>query len=198
MPSLSPKHWRHEPGETQGTSRRLPVVLALAAGLVLGAGAASGIAAAMWPQGRQASVGSILLDAPAVHSGPFLVQAREMRCGLGEIVGTHAEFTPKLGQFCRVRVDVTAEEAAEDTWDSLLQQVATADGASTGASLDAMHVKRQPLQITLGGHAMVEMDLWFDLPQAAQPSDLLIRATATDTPAAIPLPRHTWPFGAAG
>ena len=185
MASLSPGSWRR-------------VVIALAAGLVVGAGAASGIAAALWPQGRPPSLGSTPVDAPAVRSGPFLVQARELRCGLGEIVGTHAEFYPKRGQFCRVRVAITADEAAEDTWDSLLQQLATADGASAGTSLDAMHVKRQPLQITLGGHVTLETDLWFDLPKNAQPSRLLIRDTAADSPASIALPHHSWPFGATG
>jgi hypothetical protein len=174
------------------------VVLALATGLVVGAGTAVGIAAALWPQGRQPSVGSIPVSAPAVRTGPFQVQAREMRCGLAEIVGTHAEFYPKQGQFCRVRVDVTAEEADEDTWDSLIQQLATTGGATTSASLDAMHIKRQPLQISLGGYATLETDLWFDVPKTAQPTQLLVRSTAADSPAAIPLPQHTWPFGAAG
>jgi hypothetical protein len=173
-------------------------VLALVAGLAIGAGTAAGVAAALWPQGRQPSTGSILVNAPAVHTGPFLVQPREMRCGLAEIVGTHAEFYPKQGQFCRVRVNITVEDAAEDTWDSQLQQLATADGASQATSFDAMHVKRQPLQFSLGGHAALEIDLWFDVPETAQPTKLLVRATAADSPAAIALPRHSWPFGAAG
>lgn len=184
MASLSPKSWR--------------IVLALAVGLFVGAGVASGVAVGLWPEGRQPSVGSVLVDAPAVRSGPFVVQGRELRCGLAEIVGTHAEFYPKQGQFCRVRVDITADEAAEDTWDSLLQQLVAADGASAGTSLDAMHVKRQPLQITLGGYSTLEIDLWFDLPKSAQPSKLLVRATASDSPAIIPLQQHSWPFGATG
>lgn len=197
MAALSPRSWRRAPGAGSGTSHRR-WILALVAGLAIGAGTVCGIAVALWPQGRQPSAGSISVDAPAVRTGPFLVQALELRCGLAEIVGTHAEFYPKQGQFCRVRVDVTVEEAAEETWDSLVQQLATTSGASVSVGLDAMHVKRQPLRFSLGGYASVEMDLWFDLPKAAQPTELLVRDTATDSPTAIALPRHTWPFGATG
>lgn len=198
MAPLPPKSGRCAPGAEPGPSHRWRVVLALAMGLAVGAGTASGVAAALWPEGRQPSTGSVLVHAPAVRTGPFLVQARELRCGLAEIVGTHAEVYPEHGQFCRVRVDVTIEDAAEDTWDSLLQQVATTGGADVDASLDAMHVKRQPLQFTLGGYATIEMDLWFDVPKAAQPTKLLVRDMATDSAAAIALPQHSWPFGAAG
>jgi hypothetical protein len=197
MAALSPKSWRRTSGAEPG-SHRWHVVLALTAGLAIGAGTAAGIAAALWPQSRQPSLGSIPVNAPAAKTGPFLVQARELRCGLGEIVGTHAEFYPKQGQFCRVRVAITVEDADEDPWDSQLQQVATTYGGNQGTSSDAMHVKRQPLQFWLGGYATIEMDLWFDLPKNAQPTELLLRTAATDSPAAIPLPSHTWPFGAAG
>lgn len=198
MAAFSPRSWRRANGAEHGASHRLHVVLALVAGLAVGGGIAAGVAAAVWPEGRQASTGSVLVEAHAVQAGPFLVQAEELRCGLGEIVGTHAEYFPKQGQFCRVRVKITAEDRAEDSWDSESQQVASSDGAHVGISMDAMHVKRQPLQFSLGGGATVEMDLWFDLPRGAQPTDLLVRATANDPSVGIPLPRHDWPFGAAG
>lgn len=198
MAALRPKSWRREPGVEHGASHRRGVVLALVAGLAIGAGTAAGVAAALWPQGRRASTGSVLVEAPAVRTGPFVVQGQELRCGLAEIVGTHAEYFSKQGQFCRVRVRISVDDRAEDTWDSQLQQVASADGAETGISMDAMHVKRQPLQFSLGGHATIEIDLWFDLPRTAQPTKLLVRAAAADPPAAVPLPHHTWPFGAAG
>jgi hypothetical protein len=201
MAAAWPKSWRRAPRASpaeHGASPRWRVVLALVAGLAIGAGTASGIAAALWPEGRQPSTGSVLIDAPAVRTGSFLVQGRELRCGLSEIVGTHAEYFSKQGQFCRVRVKISVDDRAEDTWDSQIQQIAWADGAQTSTSTDAMHVKRQPLQFSLGGQASLEIDLWFDVPRTAQPTKLVVHAAAADSGTAIPLPRHTWPFGAAG
>jgi hypothetical protein len=36
------------------------------------------------------------------------------------------------------------------------------------------------------------------VPRTAQPTKLVVHAAAADSGTAIPLPRHTWPFGAAG
>jgi hypothetical protein len=174
------------------------VAIGTAAGLVVGAGVTALVAAMLWPAGWQPSLGAVLVDPPPVRPGPFIVQTREFRCGLAEIVGTHAEFYPKRGQYCRVRVDVTADEAAEDYWDSLQQQLKMSDGTAVGADLDAMHIKRQPLQILLGGHETLEFDLWFDAPKDAQPTSLLVRFTAADPQITIALPAHTFPYGAAG
>lgn len=193
--------WRRVVGAPRNALRALRerrVAVALGAGLVVGIGGTALVTALVWPEGRQPSLGSVLVDPPAVHPGPFIVQAREFRCGLAEIVGTHAEFYPKRGQYCRVRVDVTADEAAEDYWDSLQQQIRMSNGFVVGADLDAMHVKRQPLQILLGGHETLEFDLWFDVPQGAEPAALLVRAAAGDPQSAVSLPAHSFPFGAAG
>jgi hypothetical protein len=183
-----------------GGRRRL--VAAALTGALVGAGIAAAVAAWLWPAaGSPASAGSVPVHAAAVRTGPFLVEARELRCGLAEIVGTHAEFYPRSGQFCRVRVRVTAEEADVDAWDSRLQELGltpqeTADTAPV--SFDAMSIKRQPLGFSLGGYATLEFDLWFDVPKAATASALLLRDTAASRPTAVPLPRRTWPFGATG
>lgn len=174
------------------------VALGLASGIVVGAGVATLVAVALWPEGRQPSLGSVAIDPPAAHPGPFIVQAKEFRCGMAEIVGTHAEFYPKRGQYCRVRVDVTADDATEDYWDSLQQQLTMSNGTTIGADLDAMHIKRQPLQILLGGHETLEFDLWFDVARGAEPTALVVRPAAGSPADSIALPAHVFPYGAAG
>ncbi|MFI9504479.1 hypothetical protein [Nocardia sp. NPDC052566] len=111
------------------------------------------------------------------------VTALEVEPGIGYLLGTHAEWLPK-GQFVRVRVAITNTDRAFHTTNSDDYQLTDAADAPHPVSIDAIRIKRQPLEITLGAGNRLELDLWYDIPLNTAPRQL--RDTVCST--TIPLP----------
>jgi len=106
---------------------------------------------------------------PDAHtSGHFAVRLLLGRCGITFLTGTHAEFEPK-NPLCRIRERVESTDAAYHDFSTSKQRLVLADGTTVAPSIDAMLIKRQPDAVTVGGHDVVELDLYFEVPPGGQP-----------------------------
>ncbi|MFF3562968.1 hypothetical protein ACFYXS_23285 [Streptomyces sp. NPDC002574] len=177
-------------------ARHLPAVAATAA--LTGALATALGAAALWPDTTPPAPQhplrqlEIALDAPAVHPGNLDFRATALRCGIAVIVGTHAEH-PAKGRLCRIRIDVTVDDAVSAHLDNDDQRLVLADGTRHSMDWEAMQIKRQPLTLDIGAHDSAQYDLWFDIPKNAAVDHLAVTDDKGMPAADIPLPRLDWP-----
>ncbi|WP_280466234.1 hypothetical protein [Nocardia brasiliensis] len=111
------------------------------------------------------------------------VTASTVEPGIGYILGTHAEWLPK-GQFIRVRVAIVNTDNTFHTTRPADYQLDDTVDAAHPPSVDAMAIKRQPTELTLGAGNRLEMDLWYDIPANSGPRQLRDTVCATT----IPLP----------
>ena len=95
--------------------------------------------------------------------------------GLTYIVGTHAEFTPKYGQFLRIRVSVSNDDPDFHTVHTMVSALIDAAGVSHLPNRDAMLIKRQPADLELGGNDEAQFELWYDLAPATRPVAVALR-----------------------
>ena len=107
--------------------------------------------------------GEVVLPSTTYASGHFDVQLVLGRCGITFLTGTHAEFEPK-NPLCRVHERVTSRDASYHSFSTSRQRLVLRDGTTVAPSLDAMRIKRQPDAVTVGGHDVVELDVYFEPP----------------------------------
>ncbi|WP_433633568.1 hypothetical protein [Nocardia sp. CA-120079] len=100
--------------------------------------------------------------------------------GHGYISGTHAEWLPK-GQFVRVRVAIVNADNTFHTTHTTDYQLDDAAGTTHPVSNDAMAIKRQPTEVTIGAGNRLELDLWYDIPLDTTAKLLRDSACATTT-----------------
>jgi len=110
----------------------------------------------------------VALPSDTHTSGHFAVRLLLGRCGITFLTGTHAEFEPK-NPLCRIRERVESTDAAYHDFSTSKQRLVSADGTAVAPSIDAMQIKRQPDAVTVGGHDVVEIDVYFEVPPAQQP-----------------------------
>ncbi|QIS02110.1 hypothetical protein F5X71_07065 [Nocardia brasiliensis] len=111
------------------------------------------------------------------------VTAATVETGIGYILGTHAEWQPK-GQFIRIRVAIVNNDNTFHTTRPADYHLEDTAAAAHPPSVDAMAIKRQSPELTLGAGNRLEMDLWYDIPPNAGPRQLRDTVCAT----IIPLP----------
>ncbi|MEV5832558.1 hypothetical protein [Nocardia sp. NPDC052112] len=100
--------------------------------------------------------------------------------GHGYIFGTHAEWLPK-GQFVRIRIAITNADNTFHTTRTTDYELDDAAGTAHPVSNDAMAIKRQPTEVTLGAGNRLELDLWYDIPLDTTPKLLRDSVCATTT-----------------
>lgn len=100
--------------------------------------------------------------------------------GHGYIFGTHAEWLPK-GQLVRVRVVIANADTTFHTTRTTDYQLDDNAGTAHPVSNDAMAIKRQPTEVTIGAGNRLELDLWYDIPLDTTPKLLRDSACATTT-----------------
>lgn len=115
--------------------------------------------------------GEVALPSAAHASGHFSVRLLLGRCGITFLTGTHAEFEPK-NPLCRIRERVASDDAAFHSFDTSRQRLVLSDGTTVAPSVDAMQIKRQPDAVTVGGHDVVELDVYFEPPPGGQVESL--------------------------
>jgi hypothetical protein len=120
-------------------------------------------------------------------TGPVSVAVIGLRPHAPYLVGTHAEFDPK-GEFCRLRVAVQNDAPTFQTITLADMLLVTADGTAHRPDLQAMLIKRQPDEITLGAQGRVEFDLWYDVPVGSKLRALRARQPGLEALPEIPLP----------
>lgn len=91
--------------------------------------------------------------------------------GMTTLIGSHAEFDAD-GQFVRVRLVVVNVGRSSVLFDTGRQLLVLADGSTHAPDRPTMMVKRQPDTFDLGSGVRVEFDLYYDVPEAAEPTAL--------------------------
>lgn len=127
-------------------------------------------------------------------SGKIIVRPLRLTCGLSEIVGTHGEEEAN-GQYCLIRVALTADDTFTHTFDVRKTALTTTAGASVPAAYDAQEVKRQPLEIApVGSHDRYEFDIYYDVPRDATVNGFTFSDGEGGPTVRAPLPVRVWPF----
>ncbi|MGW4770916.1 hypothetical protein ACWEO2_23100 [Nocardia sp. NPDC004278] len=111
------------------------------------------------------------------------VEALIVDPGRGYLFGTHAEWLPK-GQFVRIRVAITNTDNTFHTTETTDYQLSDAADAAHPVSNDAMAIKRQPTEVTIGAGNRLELDLWYDIPLDTAPK--LLRDTVCNLTTSLP------------
>jgi hypothetical protein len=124
---------------------------------------------------------------PDPDCGRLELQVLGVQGGRQVIVGTHAEWQSKAGQFVRVRIYATNLDGTFHTFHLLQGPVIDADATSTLPDRQAMLIKRQSEDVVLGGENQARFDIWFDLPTTAHPVRLMLRQDL-DCVRPVPLP----------
>ena len=137
----------------------------------------------------------IVLPSPSPYtSGKIIVEPLRMACGLSEVIGTHGEQEAD-GQYCFVRVAVTANDTFTHTFDTHKTALTTTAGASIPVAYAAQEVKRQPLEIApVGSHDRYEFDIYYDVPRDATVNGFTFSDGEGGPTVRTPLPVRTWPF----
>lgn len=125
------------------------------------------------------------LNNKPVKVGMLEVTAMAIRTGMPYLVGTHAEYEAKGGQFIRVRVQVNNVDRDVQDFKAGEQLLITTDGRTYKPNIDAMSIKRQGMSVTLGSGVLLEMDLLYDVPVEAKPKAMRFVAKTTTLVAGI-------------
>jgi len=129
---------------------------AAASALIVGAAIAALVAALVWPGGRSVATSNapsmplvpplrfqeILVPPISGTSGHLTMTPTRLRCGLDEIVGTHAESYPH-GQFCLVRVAISNDDTYFHTWNAARTTLDATDGGHGKVDDDVMYGSQQ-------------------------------------------------------
>ncbi|MEY9932064.1 hypothetical protein ABH926_006713 [Catenulispora sp. GP43] len=192
-------------------------------GLLAGAAVATAVAVAAWPgtAGSDAAA-SAARSAKAAASGPtpapdpvnetlrpkeivlpsqspytsgkIVVEPLRLTCGLSEVIGTHGEQEAD-GQYCLIRIALTADDTFTHTFDTHTTALTTTAGASIPVSYPAQEVERQPLEIApVGSHDRYEFDIYYDVPRAATVNGFTFSDGEGGPTVRVPLPVRVWPF----
>jgi hypothetical protein len=121
----------------------------------------------------------VVLPAAEHVSGHFSVRLVLGRCGITFLTGTHAEFEPQ-NPLCRIHERVASRDASYHSFSTSEQRLVLRDGTTVAPSIDAMQIKRQPDVVTVGGHDVVELDVYFE-PSPGRAVDALRFYGDTDT-----------------
>ena len=136
------------------------LVLVFLGGLWVGVGAGGGTSPAPVTPGPSPS------PPPSVTTGDITYQVLASRCGILAVQGDHADWLAD-GQYCRVRMRMSSADRYVHPFAAADQVVVTADGQRIAANLNAMQIQDQPTRTEARPLAVLEFDLWFDIPEDA-------------------------------
>ncbi|MFI2431256.1 hypothetical protein [Streptomyces sp. NPDC018693] len=105
--------------------------------------------------------------------GHFLFTLLSLRCGIAEVTGSHSGAAPD-GQFCAVRLRVDNPDPNFHTYVAGKQRLEGVSGRRGQPDSFAMAVRRQHEEVQIGGHALIEVELWYDIPRDADVTGLRV------------------------
>lgn len=143
--------------------RRLVAVLTLGAVLIAGGCAGPDPSPALAPTPTPTSV----------KDGHLTFTLLALRCGLTAVAGSHSEGVPD-GQFCSARLRVDNHDPEFHTYVARSQRLEGVVGRRGRADTFAMAVRRQSDEVKIGGHVLIEVELWFDVPLGATVTGLRV------------------------
>lgn len=112
--------------------------------------------------------------APKPHKdGHLTFTLLTLRCGITGVTGSHADAPPE-GQFCAARLRVENNDPNYHTYESARQRIAGVTGDRSRPDSFAMAVRRQSEKVRLGGHTLMEVELWYDVPKGAKVTGLKV------------------------
>jgi hypothetical protein len=112
--------------------------------------------------------------AAAATDGNLQLTPLAAECGLTYLIGTHAEVDYK-GQLCRIRVAVRNADNTFHGFDTTMQRLVDTKGKAVKPDPQAMDIKRQDQQPTLGAGATVVVSLYFALDPGRVPKTVVLR-----------------------
>lgn len=107
------------------------------------------------------------------RDGHLVFTVLSLRCGLTAVAGTHSEAQPD-GQYCTARLRVRNADPAFHTYVAAEQRLVSADGARARPDSFAMAVRRQHERVEIGGHDLIEIEVWYDVPRHARVTGLRV------------------------
>ncbi|MEU3843416.1 hypothetical protein AB0E88_25660 [Streptomyces sp. NPDC028635] len=107
------------------------------------------------------------------RDGHLVFTVLSLRCGLTAVAGTHSEAQPD-GQFCTARLRVRNADPAFHTYVAAEQRLVSTDGTGTRPDSFAMAVRRQHERVEIGGHDLIEIEVWYDVPRRARVTGLRV------------------------
>ncbi|MEX3100596.1 MULTISPECIES: hypothetical protein [unclassified Streptomyces] len=174
-PSSHPTTPPRRPPRALGVPLPLALVLALALPLLTTAcDTGSGTAPDATPSAATQSPSRPHQD------GHLVFTVLSLRCGIPGVTGSHSDALPD-GQFCSARLRVDNPSADFHTYAVKDQRLEGVTGRAARPDSFAMAVRRQHESIALGGHSLVEVELWYDVPRDAKVTGL--RVTGDRDPA---------------
>ena len=103
-----------------------------------------------------------------VETGGISYRVLGWRCGLYAVQGDHADWLAD-GQYCRVRLRMTSADRYVHVFEAAAQELVVGDGQRHPANLNAMQIQDQPTKTEARPGAVLEFDVWFDVPEEAVP-----------------------------
>lgn len=160
------------------------LVLTFLGGLWIGLGAGDATAPGMASPGLRPS--EVPGPVAAVSTGAISYRVTGWRCGILAVQGDHADWLAD-GQYCRVRLRMTSADRYVHVFEAAPQTLVTADGARHRANLNAMQISDQPARTEARPAAVLEFDLWFDIPADAEPAAVELFGESDDQGERLPL-----------
>ena len=121
-----------------------------------------------------------------VETGGISYRVVGWRCGILAVQGDHADWLAD-GQYCRIRLRMTSADRHVHVFSAPVQTLVTADGQRHPANLNAMQIQDQPSRTEARPLAVLEFDLWFDIPADAAPAAVELFGEEDDAGARVPL-----------
>ncbi|MGW7209305.1 DUF4352 domain-containing protein [Streptomyces sp. NPDC054837] len=109
----------------------------------------------------------------AYKDGHLTFTVLSLRCGITGVTGSHADAPPQ-GQFCAARLRVENRDPNYHVYESARQHLAGVSGDRARPDSFAMAVRRQSDTVKLGGHTLMEVELWYDVPKDAKATGLRV------------------------
>lgn len=103
--------------------------------------------------------------APVKH-GHLSFTLLALRYGITAVAGGHSDAPPD-GQFCSARLRVDNPDPEFHTYVAGSQRLEGVSGRRGRLDTFAMAVRRQSDEVRIGGHDLIEVELWFDVPLGA-------------------------------
>ncbi|QNP71254.1 hypothetical protein IAG44_18615 [Streptomyces roseirectus] len=107
------------------------------------------------------------------QDGHLVFTLLALHCGIPGVTGTHSDALAD-GQFCSARLRVDNPSPDFHTYVVKNQRLEGVSGRPARPDSFAMAVRRQHESISIGGHSLVEVELWYDVPRDAKVTGLRV------------------------
>jgi hypothetical protein len=121
-----------------------------------------------------------------VETGLISYRVLGWRCGMLAVQGDHADWLAD-GQYCRVRLRMTSADRYVHVFTAAPQTLILGDGTQHPVNLNAMQIQDQPTRTEARPGAVLDFDLWFDVPRDTTPVGVQLFGESDDEGARVAL-----------